>query len=72
MLNIFVCLELGGPLHSGARILCLPCLPYCYATAVTVIYCQNFISNIVVSNDIPGVLKVRTAKAFLVDRRQWS
>jgi len=32
--NYFFCLELGGPLHSGAPGLCLPCLPNCYATAL--------------------------------------
>ena len=31
--NYYFCLELGGPLHSGAPGLCLPCLPHCYATA---------------------------------------
>jgi len=26
-----ICLELGGPLHSGAPGLWPPCPPYCYA-----------------------------------------
>jgi hypothetical protein len=31
VLNIFLS-GTRGPLHSGAPKLCLPCLPYCYAT----------------------------------------